>query len=251
MNVCELCDRVARMYCESDQARLCWECDAKVHGANFLVARHTRVLLCRRCQTPTPWKASGARLSPTVTVCERCYAGRKASSAAEADDFEGEAGEERMDEDEDDYEDDVTDTEEEGEEEEEEEGENQVVPWSPTSPPAESSSSREESSSTGRFGADLLKRMRENANFTPQHDISCSSSRWDHLLAASPPPVLFSTRSTACASLSSCSYKDRRRSLPEAIPPSAAPDFTHNHMLTSGDHPAIELLPSASRKLPI
>ncbi|KAG2299330.1 hypothetical protein Bca52824_035802 [Brassica carinata] len=37
---CELCDGVARMFCESDQASLCWDCDGKVHGANFLVAKH-------------------------------------------------------------------------------------------------------------------------------------------------------------------------------------------------------------------
>ncbi|MQM19429.1 hypothetical protein Taro_052433 [Colocasia esculenta] len=55
------------MYCESDQASLCWECDGKVHGANFLVARHMRSLLCRSCQAPTPWRASGSRLAPTLS----------------------------------------------------------------------------------------------------------------------------------------------------------------------------------------
>ncbi|CAG7909981.1 hypothetical protein BRARA_J00918 [Brassica rapa] len=71
---CELCDGVARMFCESDQASLCWNCDGKVHGANFLVAKHTRCLLCSVCQSPTPWKASGLRFGPTVSVCESCLA---------------------------------------------------------------------------------------------------------------------------------------------------------------------------------
>ncbi|KAL4347120.1 hypothetical protein GQ457_17G024250 [Hibiscus cannabinus] len=37
MKSCELCMSAATTYCESDQASLCWHCDAKVHGANFLV----------------------------------------------------------------------------------------------------------------------------------------------------------------------------------------------------------------------
>ncbi|KAE7995525.1 hypothetical protein FH972_000309 [Carpinus fangiana] len=36
MKKCELCDSPAKMYCESDQASLCWDCDSQVHGANFL-----------------------------------------------------------------------------------------------------------------------------------------------------------------------------------------------------------------------
>ncbi|KAK8954458.1 putative zinc finger protein CONSTANS-LIKE 11 [Platanthera zijinensis] len=74
MKGCDLCDRAASIFCESDQANLCWECDAQVHGANFLVARHTRVLLCRRCQAQTPWKASGQMLSPIFSSCEICVA---------------------------------------------------------------------------------------------------------------------------------------------------------------------------------
>ncbi|KAH7546531.1 hypothetical protein FEM48_Zijuj01G0210800 [Ziziphus jujuba var. spinosa] len=69
---CELCGLRARIYCESDQASLCWDCEEKVHGANFLVAKHTRSLLCHVCQSPTPWKASGPKLTPTVSVCESC-----------------------------------------------------------------------------------------------------------------------------------------------------------------------------------
>ncbi|KAB1210083.1 hypothetical protein CJ030_MR6G011341 [Morella rubra] len=63
MKKCELCKVPARTYCESDQASLCWDCDAKVHGANFLVARHYRTLLCHACQSQTPWKASASSSS--------------------------------------------------------------------------------------------------------------------------------------------------------------------------------------------
>ncbi|CAH8279652.1 unnamed protein product [Arabidopsis lyrata] len=78
---CELCCGVARMYCESDQASLCWDCDGKVHGANFLVAKHTRCLLCSACQSHTSWKASGLRLGPTVSICESCLARKKNHSS--------------------------------------------------------------------------------------------------------------------------------------------------------------------------
>ncbi|KAF2283507.1 hypothetical protein GH714_011293 [Hevea brasiliensis] len=72
MKKCELCKFPARSYCEADEACLCWDCDAKVHGANFLVARHTRSLLCQICQFLTRWKASGAKLGRTVSVCDGC-----------------------------------------------------------------------------------------------------------------------------------------------------------------------------------
>ncbi|KAK3032626.1 hypothetical protein RJ639_036586 [Escallonia herrerae] len=58
MKRCELCNSIARMYCESDQASLCWDCDARIHSANFLVAKHLRTLLCHSCQSMTPWTGS-------------------------------------------------------------------------------------------------------------------------------------------------------------------------------------------------
>ncbi|CAL9174155.1 unnamed protein product [Musa hybrid cultivar] len=176
---CELCDRPARMLCESDQASLCWECDARVHGANFLVARHTRCLLCRSCQSPTPWRAEGARLGPTVSVCERCAAADGAEDGdggqgkgCGVDDEGGEGkGEEREVDEDDDEEDDgdegEEDTDADADEDEgdddDDEGENQVVPWSMTPPPVASSSSGEESGRMGNGGG-FLKRMRENVD---------------------------------------------------------------------------------------
>ncbi|KAM1033359.1 hypothetical protein FF1_036854 [Malus domestica] len=126
MKKCDLCDSAAKVYCDSDQASLCWDCDVKVHGANFLVAKHSRTLLCHVCQSPTPWIGSGLKLCPTVSVCESCVNNNE--------------GNHHQDEDED-------DDDEEGQDGAEEDEENQVVPWSCKPPPpvsSTSSSSREE-----------------------------------------------------------------------------------------------------------
>ncbi|KAJ1379736.1 B-box-type zinc finger [Sesbania bispinosa] len=136
MKKCELCKVPARTFCESDQASLCWDCDAKVHGANFLVARHSRTLLCDTCRSPTPWKASGARLGNTVSVCDRC-----AAEEEEVEESEGGNDDEMDTEDDDDFDSDVVDG----------DGDNQVVPWSSsTPPPPAASSSGSEWSSVSR-----------------------------------------------------------------------------------------------------
>lgn len=181
MKKCELCKGLARTYCESDQASLCWTCDVKVHGANFLVARHSRSVLCHACQAPTPWKASGAELGVTVSVCERCVVGvrnrdeEEESQGGNDDEIETE-DDDRIEDD--DYDDGDDDEEEEDEDEgeaggDDEETDNQVVPLSSTStppPPAASSSSSEESvSRLNNGGGEVsetatvfsLKRMRD------------------------------------------------------------------------------------------
>jgi hypothetical protein len=116
---CALCEGDARMYCESDDAMLCWDCDARVHGANFLVARHARALLCRSCRAPTTWKTSGSRLTPTVSLCSRCCFG--SDSDGNHGLIEGDTRSSEDDEEEDDEFENGND--------EEEEGDNQVVPW--------------------------------------------------------------------------------------------------------------------------
>jgi len=78
MESCALCEKKAALLCDSDQAKLCWNCDEKVHSANLLVARHLRVLLCRLCHSPTPWRASGGKLTATVSFCQTCVANRRA-----------------------------------------------------------------------------------------------------------------------------------------------------------------------------
>ncbi|KAE8714939.1 hypothetical protein F3Y22_tig00110187pilonHSYRG00289 [Hibiscus syriacus] len=136
MKKCELCDSLAKMYCESDQAILCWDCDSRVHGANFLVAKHLRTLLCHLCQSPTPWNGSGTKLGPTVSVCENCV---------DQNDSREEMNYEET------HDDDVDDGEEEGSEDDDDgdsgdDEENQVVPLSSTAPPVSSSSTSEECS---------------------------------------------------------------------------------------------------------
>lgn len=115
------------MYCESDDARLCFDCDAKVHGANFLVARHCRTLLCRICHGPTPWKAEGPRLGPTLSLCHNCLDGKTSAIGNDNKKVDDEVGEDEYEEEE--------------ESEEEDEGDEQVVPETGEEPPVASSSS--------------------------------------------------------------------------------------------------------------
>lgn len=130
---CELCCGVARLYCESDEASLCWDCDGNVHGANFLVAKHTRCLLCSLCHSHTPWKASGFRLGPIVSICESCLARKKKSGRNQNLNQQEivigcDGGGDRLSKDDDGAEsyDEVSDDDE--DEKEEGEAENQVVP---------------------------------------------------------------------------------------------------------------------------
>lgn len=162
MKICELCKNPARTRCQPEEVNLCWDCDARVHSANFLAARHLRILLCNVCQSPSPWKASGAKLGPTVSVCAGCagyeaavgesgsnirsgsnnrYEITRGDDESDVDEWDDEEGEEEDDED-----DDVVDA---FGVDDTEDGDNQVVPRSssPPPPPATSSSSSEESSS--------------------------------------------------------------------------------------------------------
>ncbi|KAL7608102.1 hypothetical protein Lser_V15G11244 [Lactuca serriola] len=169
MKSCELCKSMARIYCESDQASLCWSCDSKVHSANFLVARHSRSLLCRVCQSPTPWTASGEKLGPsTASVCEKCVV-----DATSDDDEDREESQGGNNDDDDEYDGDEDD-ENELDMEDEDGDDFQVVPLSSTPPPAASSSSSEEFSNSDR--GILMKRKRENvADLSSEDDVDCSS----------------------------------------------------------------------------
>lgn len=70
---CELCDEEASLYCDSDSAFLCSTCDARVHEANFLVARHVRQTLCCKCKCLTGNFISGERSRSSLKpVCQSC-----------------------------------------------------------------------------------------------------------------------------------------------------------------------------------
>ncbi|KAL2341976.1 hypothetical protein Fmac_009916 [Flemingia macrophylla] len=130
MKKCELCNNPAKLFCESDQASLCWECDAKVHSANFLVTKHPRFLLCHVCQSLTAWHGTGPKFVPTISVCNTCSCNQQNDD----DDGDKDTGEEHVEN----HDGSVT----------EDDEENQVVPWTSTSPPASTSSSTVATSST-------------------------------------------------------------------------------------------------------
>ncbi|KAL6585282.1 hypothetical protein OROMI_004571 [Orobanche minor] len=69
---CELCSADAAVFCPSDSALLCWGCDAKVHEANFLVARHVRRSLCSNCKHFTGEGVSGVDCQPYGPICRSC-----------------------------------------------------------------------------------------------------------------------------------------------------------------------------------
>ncbi|GKV11428.1 hypothetical protein SLEP1_g22689 [Rubroshorea leprosula] len=217
MKSCELCKFPARTYCESDQASLCWDCDAKVHGANFLVARHLRCLLCQTCQSPTPWRAAGAELGRTVSVCESCLGGGEGAESEaenEDDEMDNTADDESVEHDDDDDADD------------EEDGDNQVVPWSSvanTPSPASSSLSSEESGGDRKVSesvkASSLKRGRENASdlrtqdllsLMPSDNLSSASSQQKYGTTLESPWSLEEEAAVSADTMRSWKWKHQR-----------------------------------------
>ncbi|XP_027339580.1 B-box domain protein 31-like [Abrus precatorius] len=142
---CELCNCPAKLFCESDQASLCWECDAKVHSANFLVTKHPRFLLCHVCQSLTAWHGTGPKFVPTISVCNTCV-----SNSNETCNQQNHDDDDHDDDDDDGSgEDDDIENDDVGVDEDDEE--NQVVPWTSTPPPPVSPSSNSVSTSSTRF----------------------------------------------------------------------------------------------------
>ncbi|CAM6112174.1 unnamed protein product [Calypogeia fissa] len=70
--ICELCGKIATIHCGADDAELCWTCDAEVHGANYLVARHLRSVLCSCCSAETECQTSGTCPCPLSRRCAAC-----------------------------------------------------------------------------------------------------------------------------------------------------------------------------------
>ncbi|KAL9157293.1 hypothetical protein ABFS82_09G133600 [Erythranthe guttata] len=69
---CELCSGEAAVFCSADNAHLCWSCDARVHSANFLVARHVRQFLCSACNNLTGHSISGVGSDLVPATCSSC-----------------------------------------------------------------------------------------------------------------------------------------------------------------------------------
>ncbi|KAK7349084.1 hypothetical protein VNO77_06161 [Canavalia gladiata] len=69
---CELCNQQASLYCPSDSAFLCSNCDATVHRANFLVARHLRHLICSKCNRFAGIHITGAIFRSHASTCRSC-----------------------------------------------------------------------------------------------------------------------------------------------------------------------------------
>ncbi|KAI3929168.1 hypothetical protein MKX01_006404 [Papaver californicum] len=72
--LCELCSGEAKLFCESDSAYLCLNCDSNVHEANFLVARHIRRTICSKCKEYDGNVISGIQFYPIFKpyTCSSC-----------------------------------------------------------------------------------------------------------------------------------------------------------------------------------
>ncbi|KAI7737290.1 hypothetical protein M8C21_000887 [Ambrosia artemisiifolia] len=68
--LCDLCKAErAVVYCNSDAARLCFQCDNAVHSANTLSQRHPRSLLCDKCNYQP---AVVRHVLDNMFLCESC-----------------------------------------------------------------------------------------------------------------------------------------------------------------------------------
>ncbi|KAF6167299.1 hypothetical protein GIB67_043160, partial [Kingdonia uniflora] len=68
--LCEFCGTAkAVIFCRSDNARLCLQCDGHVHSANCLSRRHLRSLICDRCNLqPAIFRC----LEDKMCLCQSC-----------------------------------------------------------------------------------------------------------------------------------------------------------------------------------
>ncbi|KAJ6999605.1 hypothetical protein NC653_010357 [Populus alba x Populus x berolinensis] len=121
MKRCELCDSLAKLYCESNEANLCWQCDTYVHRANLLAAKLELVPTVSGCSSDCVSNFSckeersseGDQVGDNIDVDEEEYDNEKDNGVYDAD---GEDTEEK------------------------------VVPWSSTRPPDGTSFSNTEES---------------------------------------------------------------------------------------------------------
>ena len=57
------------VYCRSDSACLCLSCDQNVHSANALSRRHSRTLLCERCNSQPAFVRC---IEESLSLCQNC-----------------------------------------------------------------------------------------------------------------------------------------------------------------------------------
>lgn len=67
------------IYCRSDAACLCLSCDRIVHSANALSKRHSRTLVCERCNSQP---AIVRCVEEKISLCQNCDWGGHATSAS-------------------------------------------------------------------------------------------------------------------------------------------------------------------------
>lgn len=69
--MCDYCvTTLAVIYCKSDLAKLCLNCDNHVHSANPLSQRHTRSLICQKCLSQP---AVIRCLDDKISYCQGCH----------------------------------------------------------------------------------------------------------------------------------------------------------------------------------
>ena len=57
------------MFCRSDAASLCLSCDYSIHSANALSRRHSRTLICERCNSQPAFVRC---VEEKVSLCQNC-----------------------------------------------------------------------------------------------------------------------------------------------------------------------------------
>nr|GEU65723.1 hypothetical protein [Tanacetum cinerariifolium] len=87
--VCDLCHKQQPcIYCSSDSAFLCFDCDLHVHSANFLVARHIRLPLYNGEQEENDQSSSSSSndcISSTDGSCSATKTTTKTASSTSSD----------------------------------------------------------------------------------------------------------------------------------------------------------------------
>ncbi|KAK3007947.1 hypothetical protein RJ639_013360 [Escallonia herrerae] len=79
--LCDFCgDQRSMVFCRSDAACLCLSCDRNVHSANALSRRHSRTLVCERCNLHP---AISRCAEEKISLCQNCdWIGHAGSTSA-------------------------------------------------------------------------------------------------------------------------------------------------------------------------